>query len=355
MLQVPSKQEIAFKPQSTSIFYTNSIMFGVKNKSMAVKWIAKLLVQKAISYMPYSLRINYFFQKHITRGAVLNDIYFAYKIKHAADHIRFFQEFHTSKSTENKIIFELGTGWYPIVPIAFFLCGARTIYTSDLYPWLTAGNVLKTIQAFIVWHEKGEPNFPLPMAQAEKWAVLYQLVKSKPQNLESLLAAMHIKYMTTQADIDNIPAGNTDMVCSNNTLEHIEEQHLVRIINFMAHQLCANGISSHFIDMTDHFSHSDVSISHYNFLKFKHWQWKLMDNTLQMQNRLRLKQYLKIFQESGFQQIHIETETGNLQWLKQNKLAYPFSEMKQEDVAITHAYVVSRKETEEGKNVNSNF
>ena len=34
---------------------------------------------------------------------------------------------------EGKSVFELGTGHLPIVPIGFFLCGAKSVYTVDLH------------------------------------------------------------------------------------------------------------------------------------------------------------------------------------------------------------------------------
>ena len=62
------------------------------------KWHLKAVVQKTISYLPYANRLNFLFQKYVTKGVDLNDIYFGYKLEHAADHIAFYQS-QTAMST----------------------------------------------------------------------------------------------------------------------------------------------------------------------------------------------------------------------------------------------------------------
>jgi hypothetical protein len=51
------------------------------------KWILKAIVQKTISYMPFSSSINYVFQKYVTKGVYLTDEYFYDRLGHAKAHI----------------------------------------------------------------------------------------------------------------------------------------------------------------------------------------------------------------------------------------------------------------------------
>ena len=83
------------------------------------KWIQKAIVQKTISYLPASQKINYFFQKYITKGIYLKDIYFYDRLNHARAHIKSYQEY--SNNNMPNISLEIGSGWYPVVPISFFL------------------------------------------------------------------------------------------------------------------------------------------------------------------------------------------------------------------------------------------
>ena len=60
----------------------------------------------------------------------------------------------------------------------------------------------------------------------------------------------------------------------------------------------------HDIDMTDHFSHTDSRITSINFLKFSAKEWtKYSNNPFAYHNRLRIYDYSKIFQNTGFRII----------------------------------------------------
>jgi hypothetical protein len=56
----------------------------------------------------------------------------------------------------------------------------------------------------------------------------------------------------------------------------------------------------HNIDLTDHFSHTDSSITTINFLKFSEKEWKkYADNSFAFHNRLRVYDYSEIFLKAG--------------------------------------------------------
>lgn len=66
------------------------------------KWILKAIVQKTISFLPFKHRINYFFQKHITKGVNLGDEYFYDRLEHARQHLQNYFEF--SRGGGNSIL-----------------------------------------------------------------------------------------------------------------------------------------------------------------------------------------------------------------------------------------------------------
>jgi hypothetical protein len=94
------------------------------------KWILKAIVQKTISFLPFGNRVNYFFQKYVTKGVRLSDEYFLDRLEHGRVHIKSYQQH--SGNTIPKQTLEIGTGWYPIVPICLFLVGAEKIYSVDI-------------------------------------------------------------------------------------------------------------------------------------------------------------------------------------------------------------------------------
>src|SRR5687768_18577204 len=105
---------------------------------MAV-WIVKAVIQKTISFLPAGQRINYLFQKHITRGVSLSDEWFEDKLVHCNDHYSAFVR-HGGKP-EGFSVVELGTGWFPVVPLGLFLCGAGEVRSYDLTSLLREENI----------------------------------------------------------------------------------------------------------------------------------------------------------------------------------------------------------------------
>ncbi len=308
---------------------------------MKGKWILKLLAQKIISYLPYSLKINYLMQKKLTGGAVLNDVYMGYKIKHAADHIQYSEKYGVP-GFNGHVIMELGTGWYPIIPLAFFLQNAKQVITTDLYAWMDARKVLKTIDLFVRWNDEGKLAKFIPNINKDRLQILKDIQDSGSTDLSFLLDKLNITYLTGNNAVAQIPKKTVDLICSNNTLEHISPQSLENLLQEFGRILKEQGLMSHFIDMTDHFSHFDNSISHFNFLKFEEWQWKLMDNAIQPQNRMRSHQYLNLFNEYNFITLDIEKIAGNKLELAQIKLAKPYIEMNADDLEVVHLHVICK-------------
>jgi hypothetical protein len=62
-----------------------------------------------------------------------------------------------------------------------------------------------------------------------------------------------------------------------------------------------NGIVSCAIDMKDHFSYFDRTLSPYNFLKFSDARWRFVNPSLHFQNRLRRSDYLALVAAAGFE------------------------------------------------------
>ena len=106
-------------------------------------WVLKAIIQKTISFLPFSNSINYLFQKYVTKGVYLTDSYFYDKLKHASEHIDSYKKHTGIEVAETSI--EIGTGWYPVVPIALFLCGAQKIYSIDISSLTSRERIVTTI------------------------------------------------------------------------------------------------------------------------------------------------------------------------------------------------------------------
>ena len=302
------------------------------------KWILKAIIQKAISLLPYRHQINHLFQKYVTGGVHLSDAYLEDKLIHFQKHSIFFEG--AGAGTAERNLLELGTGWYPIVPICFFLSGARRITTVDISPFLTKEKLRLSIQKMVELNAAGqlEKYFkPLP----GRWDTLLSLDKGPGQNLEEILEQLHIRYLIADARALPMDANSVDLIISNNTFEHIYPEILERILQEFQRVLKSGGLMSHFIDMSDHFAHLDPSITIYNFLRFSKERWAWIDNSIQPQNRWRILHYRHLYAKLGIRIAKEENRPGDLEQLRSVPIHPDFSGIPEADLAVSHSYLLS--------------
>ena len=299
-------------------------------------WILKAVVQKTISFLPASQRINYFFQKHITKGVNLSDGWFEDKLIHCSEHFSAFKKY--SKVSENFKVLELGTGWFPVVPIGLFLCGAHEVLSYDLNSLLRDENVKATVEKFKTYHRSDNLKKFLPLINDDR---LNQLLSSEEKTAKEIFEKFRIKAIVGDASRTNILSHSIDLIVSNNVFEHIYPAILTNILNEFKRITKPGGVMCHFVDMSDHFAHLDKKISIYNFLKFSEGKWKMIDNSIQPMNRLRIYDYRKIYSDLKIPVTEEKSREGNVLELKQIKLDKKFSTYSPEQTAISHSLVIS--------------
>lgn len=97
-----------------------------------------------------------------------------------------------------------------------------------------------------------------------------------------------------------------DICVSTNTLEHIPTPAIQGILNELRRVLQSGAIVSAQIDYSDHYAHTDRSISRLNFLQFSEDQWKSHNHKFFFQNRLRHGHYRQLFADAGFEILQDE-------------------------------------------------
>jgi SAM-dependent methyltransferase len=303
------------------------------------KWILKALVQKAISFLPFKHRINFFFQKYITKGVRLTEDYFFIKLDTYLHHTAYYRKY--IGSTNQIDLLEIGTGWYAIVPIAGFLEGCGRFVTVDISPLMNPERLHTSVSMYLQLHREGR----LPKQLQIQPDRLQQLTDLAPhiiqQPLSKSLAQLRMKYIVGDARSLPLDDQSVDLIVSNNTFEHIYPQILLDILKEFKRIVRPTGMMSHFIDMTDHFAHLDSTINVYHFLRFTERQWKWIDNSIQPQNRMRINEYRKLYQKAGVPITEEENTGGQPEDLENIELQAPFADWPQEEVLIYHSYVVS--------------
>ena len=305
------------------------------------KWVLKAIVQKILSKLPYKHQLNFFFQYHITRGARFNDIYFEDKIIHASNHYDNFCKF--SNKTTNFSVLELGTGWYPVVPLCYFLFGADKIVTVDLTQHISARSIRTVLNRFEEYADFGKLDKLLPKFNMSRLEYLLNTARDKYNlSFKELLKEFRIEYQCGDLRKMKLVPSKFDLISSNNTFEHIYPQILSDILKIFKSLSNEDTIWSHFIDMSDHFAHLDSSINIYNFLQYSEKKWAQIDNSIQPQNRLRITDYKLMYEELGIKILEEISRVGHMELLNQIQINPMFSKINKSDMAVSHTYLISR-------------
>src|SRR3712207_9454831 len=99
-------------------------------------WLLKAAPQGAIASAPLGDRLDRAARVHVTRSLTLGQSAFATKLRQCRHHVSRARAIRGGGRTFSPRVLELGTGWYPIVPIGLWLCGASRVTTLDKNPLL---------------------------------------------------------------------------------------------------------------------------------------------------------------------------------------------------------------------------
>jgi hypothetical protein len=298
-----------------------------------MNWTTKAKILKTISYLPFSEDIYPFFQRHF--GRLNDDPYSRFPI--ALSFLEMLKK--NSFDFENKTIFELGTGHLPLLPIFFYLTGAKEIYTYDLNRRLNLNLFSNSLKKIV-----NDRDYIIDeMSRYVKKDILNErmnvIEKFKDKPLMFLSKAL-IHYVSPgDASKTEIKSKTIDFHFSCTTFEHIPEKNLIDIMIEASRILKDKSCSIHLIDPSDHFQHQDTSISKINFLRYSENEWSsIAGNSFAFCNRLRYSDYIKIFTSNNFSIIDekIHTDENSISLLKSNfDIDDTFKNYNFDDLAIT--------------------
>lgn len=242
---------------------------------------------------------------------------------------------------------ELGTGWRLNVPITLWLCGARAIGTIDLNRYLRPELVRLDVQ----YMREHRAEIESLVGQRIHDDRLEQLVQfdGGPWQIDDLFRFCSIGYVAP-GDAAQLPLNDEtlDYEVSYAVLEHIPLATLQAINREAFRVLRPGGKVLHRIDLSDHFCRSDSSISPLNFLRFDDDSWnEIAGNRYTFMNRLRIDDYLHVFEEAGLRVVlcrRFENPHGLLQLRDPNfHIDGAFAGKSEADLATTSAWVVAQK------------
>ncbi len=184
-----------------------------------------------------------------------------------------------------KSVIEIGSGWLPIMPYFFkYLGNASRVETYDLNEHYNKKNIKNLNREFT---EK----FGLPVKSAEK--VKFNL----PDGIEYY----------PKTDLTQTPIKNAGVVFSRFVLEHVSPLGIKKM-----HQKFKKEIPQayiiHLISPSDHRAYVDKKLSNQDFLRYSEHEWNKKQTRFDYHNRLRLPQYIQIFEDIGYEILLLEYE-----------------------------------------------
>ena len=209
--------------------------------------------------------------------------------------------FEMDREVDGKRFFEVGTGHCPIVPIGFFLCGAEEVVTVDLNRRLDIGILEKSL-VFMAENRDEIWEYYDGVAKRAVFDERMDLIERLRHSPEKLLSEANIVYLApTDAAKTKLSDASVDYHISTTVFEHIPKVDIKKILKESRRILKEKGVAIHFIDLSDHFQHTDSSISRINFLRYSDSEWeRIAGNEFAYCNRLRASDYLKVFKGLGF-------------------------------------------------------
>ena len=305
-------------------------------------WIVKAAIQGTLSLLPNPQRWNYRFQKHVTRSVDLNDAYFLMKWAQCKRHLDNLRGAHGDGGASHVpfVALELGTGWFPIIPVGLALLGAGRVYSVDTQKLLSHDRLTQTLRYYANCMKDGRVQPGRPEAESRIARVLDVAPKL---STGELLSELGIELLVTDARRLSLQSSSVDLICSNNTLEHIPPTIIVDIFREFNRVAAGGGLMSHHIDLADHYANFDPSITVYNFLKYSDFTWRFFNNELQYQNRLRISDFRELHEATGWQLLAEDSRRKAPAELAAIKLATRFRSYSELDLLVYDTWLVSQR------------
>lgn len=273
-----------------------------------MNWRVKAHIQNVIARLPSPISYAAYYRLQRYFGALrhinpLNTVHAALEIANAI--------IRNGRSLSGCACLEVGTGRRLNLALTMWLLGAEHVITVDVNPYLRFELIVEDLN-FMRTHRKKVAELFHHHDFEHNVQRLQNLLSFDMEagGLNGLLEMCNISYLAP-VDAADLPltGDSVDFHVSTNVFEHIPRDALVAILREGTRVVKHDGLSVHRIDHSDHFSHSDKSISAINFLQYGDQEWQnLAGNRYMYMNRLRVDDFRAIFEQSGHEVWHIRSD-----------------------------------------------
>jgi SAM-dependent methyltransferase len=303
-------------------------------------WILKACVQRAVGALPAAHFWNGLLQQYISRSQNLTDEKFNDRLDVCRTHLEHFRS-HAEPIRNRIDVIELGTGWFSVVPIGLWLCGAGKVRTYDIVQHLTSARLTATLQKFVETFDNGTLMDRLPGADAGRAKQLASLAENACKVApEEVLRRIGVEYIVEDFVRNRIPPGAIDLICSYAVFEYPHPELIMNILKEFRRILRPGGVMSHWIDLSDEYAYFDGKITPYNFLRFSPQSWRWINNPLIPLNRMRISDFRRVIGQAGFHIVDEKIRQGEEADLARVPLAEEFRVYPTDELLALDAWLV---------------
>lgn len=290
--------------------------------------------------LPFRQSCNEILQTYCTKSLNFNREVFEAKVRHSQIHINNFRRYFPNHSNQFRSL-EIGTGWFPVLPLALFLAGSAVTWTFDAAPLLTDARILKTVRFFVEYAKNGSLRNILPAALNDKVLQLCEVYQTHYTSPRDILTKLNIYPSICGLRKAGLEYGSFDLIVSTGVLEYIKQKELIIILSELRWLSSVKAVMSHGIGLGDDYAAFDKTILPLNFLKFSSKEWRYLSNPFALHNRMRISEYRKLLCQSGFMLVNEEIVNGSLADLQKLRLAPEFQKFSTEDLLAIDSMIVA--------------
>ena len=268
-------------------------------------WRSKAKIQSLIALLPSTLSYPayYWVQRHFGSLRKVDPRNTFRKVVAAADRVT-----RAGGSLLDCTIIEIGTGRHLNASVGLWLLGAGKVTTVDRNPYLRPELVREHLE-YVREHTQEIRDIFGSRLRRDRLDALLAMTASQ-WTIDGLMELCAIDYVAPcDATALSLAPGSYDIQLSFNVFEHVPPDVLQAILREGNRVVKPEGLFVHRIDYSDHFSHSDKSISPINFLQFDAAEWdRIAGNRYMYMNRLRVDDFVNMFQNVGHTILLVDSD-----------------------------------------------
>lgn len=299
-------------------------------------WLIRAVVQQALWHLPIGVRLNALLARH-DPDHELREKHWPYLKRHLT---ALASAGFGSYST--KTVLEIGTGWDFDIALMLRLCGFDKVITADAFRHVKRDYVRRALE--IMKSLAPELTMYSPLQASEIRSCIQDWQSSS--TLEELQHRAGIQYLAPiSKDYAEIQDDSLDLCYSTAVMEHIRPAEVRQILIATRRKLKPGGLTSHVVDLKDHFAYFQTGLPYNHFLRFstRQWEW-IAGNPMTYTNRLSASEWRCIFSDCGYEiELFEEIEERQLTPLALSRIHSSNKHWSAHDLKVGELRVIARR------------